>query len=181
MDIKYAILGFLSWKPMSGYDLKKVMTSSTSCYWTGNNNQIYTSLIQLQKEGLVSSEIQNQERLPVRKEYTVTEKGFEIFRAWLLSPPEAPVLRNFFLVQLAWGDRLDASELRNLLISYENEIKTQLMMLNETKKRGLLINPARTDREKYLWDQVTENQIGFYENEFRWAQETREELDKSYS
>ena len=41
MTIKYAILGLLSWKPFSGYDLKKIFVDSASLYWSGNNNQIY--------------------------------------------------------------------------------------------------------------------------------------------
>ncbi|RPI32756.1 MAG: DUF4180 domain-containing protein, partial [Chloroflexota bacterium] len=41
MDIKFAILGYLSWRPFSGYDLKKLFADSAAFYWSGNNNQIY--------------------------------------------------------------------------------------------------------------------------------------------
>ena len=45
MSIEYAILGLLSWKPFSGYDLKKIIAESEVYYWSGNNNQIYNSLV----------------------------------------------------------------------------------------------------------------------------------------
>ena len=59
MNIRYAILGFLSWKPLSGYDLKKMFVESVFIYWSGNNNQIYKELIQLTREEMVTNEIKN--------------------------------------------------------------------------------------------------------------------------
>ena len=41
MSIHHAILGLLSWKPHTGYDLKKVFEDSAFMHWSGNNNQIY--------------------------------------------------------------------------------------------------------------------------------------------
>ncbi len=92
MDIKYAILGFLSWKPFTGYELKKVITEAEGFYWSGNNNQIYTSLVELHKEGLVINEVQHQERYPSRKVYSITKEGLSALRKWVLSSPELPQL-----------------------------------------------------------------------------------------
>ena len=47
MDVHTAILGWLSWKPASGYDLKRVFSDSEIFYWSGNNNQIYKALLQI--------------------------------------------------------------------------------------------------------------------------------------
>jgi DNA-binding PadR family transcriptional regulator len=56
MSIQNAILGLLSWRPSSGYELKKVFEESPYLYWSGNNNQIYKSLTQMQKDGLITYE-----------------------------------------------------------------------------------------------------------------------------
>ena len=104
MSIKYAILGLLSWRPMSGYDLKKIIAESMSFYWSGNNNQIYKTLVQLHTEGLVDIEVQQQENYPARKEYKISERGAAELRTWVLSAPELTQFRNTFLIQLAWGD-----------------------------------------------------------------------------
>ena len=71
----FTILGLLSWKPSSGYDLKRIISDSDIFYWSGNNNQIYKSLLELQKEGLVTHQVQLQESLPAKKIYSITEKG----------------------------------------------------------------------------------------------------------
>lgn len=175
MTIKYAILGFLSWRPLSGYDLKKIFADSMFFYWSGNNNQIYTTLVQLHKEKLVAGEVQHQESGPSRKIYTITEKGLSELRAWLLSAPEPPQLRNSFLIQLAWADQLELGELDTLLAKYEYEVQMQALMCREQKRRNL-VNPARTHRESYLWDMIADNWIAFYEHELAWTQKLRQEL-----
>ncbi len=175
MNIKYAILGFLSWHPFTGYDLKKVFTDSEFIYWSGNNNQIYRTLMQLNREELVTNEVHHQDNYPSRKVYTITEKGLAELREWILSSPELPQLRNTFLIQLSWADQLEHSELDSLLGKYEYEIHMQLLMRQERDRRGSA-NPARTPREAYLWDMIFQNWITSYENELSWVHKVRKEL-----
>jgi PadR family transcriptional regulator AphA len=175
MTIKYAMLGFLSWRSLSGYDLKKMFADSELFYWSGNNNQIYRTLVQLHQEGLVAQEVQYQENYPARKVYTITDQGLAELRQWLLSPPELPQYRNSFLVQLAWADQLAPGELDGLLAQYEHELHMQVLMRRERERRGSL-NPARTPREAYLWRMLAENQISTYENELAWVRQLRQEL-----
>jgi DNA-binding PadR family transcriptional regulator len=176
MDIKYAILGFLSWQPCTGYDLKKMVISSSIFYWSGNNNQIYTTLVALHKVGLVTDRLEPQERYPSRRVYTITGAGLAELRAWTLSRPELPQYRAMFLVQLAWADALSGAELDGLLAKYEDEVSVQLMMLREREKRGENLNPARTPREKYIWEMIDSNNNGRYEYELEWVRRLRRGL-----
>jgi PadR family transcriptional regulator AphA len=169
MDIRFAILGFLSWKECTGYALKKLVTSSPAFHWSGNNNQIYTTLVNMHKEGLVTDRVEAQERYPSRRIYSITPAGQAVLRNWLMSEPELPHYRSNFLVQLAWCEMLEESELDWLLSRYEEEIQTQLAMLREREKRGDNLNPARSPREKYVWDMINENNSGRYEYELDWV------------
>ena len=175
MDIKYAILGFLSWQSLTGYDLKKLFVGSRFLYWSGNNNQIYRTLVELHRDGLVTSEVQPQENYPARKVYTISEKGQSELREWVLSSPELPQLRNRFLVQLAWADQLKSEELEELLAKYEYEVQMLLMMCEEEDRRGKQ-EPARTSREAYLWEMISENSMTFFERELAWVRRLREGL-----
>jgi PadR family transcriptional regulator AphA len=176
MDIKYAILGFLSWRPFTGYDLKKMIAGSVAFHWSGNNNQIYTALLQLKKEELVIDQVEHQEHYPSRKVYTITDKGLAALRDWVGSQPELPQRRSTFLVQLAWADQLGSAELDALLEKYEHEIDMQLLMCREQQRRGGVTNPARTPREAYLWDMIFENHALSYETELGWVRKLRGEL-----
>ncbi len=190
MSIKYAILGLLSLNSLSGYDIKKRFEGSKALYWSGNNNQIYKTLIQLHKEGWVSREIQVQESSPARKVYSITEKGLEELRNWVLATPEMPRIKNSFLMQLAWSDLLSANEIDDQLEKYESELRSQLEMLRFQKEqqnispsgiiRDAYINVllARTPRETFLWNMVLENWISNYQTELDWVCELRTGLQR---
>jgi PadR family transcriptional regulator, regulatory protein AphA len=175
MSIKYAILGYLSWQPYSGYDLKKIFEDSAVFHWSGNNNQIYKALVELHEQGMVTLEVQQQADHPPRKIYTITESGRAELRQWLLTAPELPQIRNTFLVQLAWADQLPAGELDDLLNGYEEEVRLHRLMLDEQRKRGKAA-PQRTAREILLWNAILQNRILLYDSELRWVSQLRDEL-----
>ena len=188
MTIEYAILGLLSWRPLTGYDIKKMFTGSAVLYWSGNNNQIYTTLVKLHENGLVSREVEFHADSPSRKIYSITEKGKVELRQWLLGETEPPQLKNSFLIKLAWADQLSVEELDALCGQYESDMQMQLAMLQTQKQQnnitpaGILRNAyvntalARTPREVLLWNMIQENWISFYENELKWVRRLRKQL-----
>jgi PadR family transcriptional regulator, regulatory protein AphA len=177
MSIRHAILGFLSWKPFTGYELKKLFADALSFHWSGNNNQIYGSLVELHKDGAVSIELQQQEKYPTKKLYTITESGREELRAWLLSEPELPAFRSLAHIQLAWAECLSDEELDGLLSSYERQLSDQAIMCRESMRRsnaeGEGAAPSRSPRERLIWRSIDENQAAFYENELSWTRNLR--------
>ena len=177
MTIDYVILGLLSWHPLSGYDIKKIFVDYPGFYWSGNNNQIYTTLVKLHKQGLVTREIQVQEDHPSRKVYSISSKGLESLRNWVLTEPEPPQIRNSFLMQLAWADQLDSAELDSLLERYEDEVQAQFLICKEKKNRNNHA-PSRTQRETFIWEMIQQNWVNFYQNELIWIQDFRRKLNQ---
>ncbi len=175
MSIKHAILGFLSWQPMTGYELKKLFAESPTFYWSGNNNQIYRALVELHEGNLVSQTVEQQERLPARKIYTITEAGRAELRQWITAAPEPPQLKNTFLMQLAWADQLGAEELDALLAQYEEEVAVHGLMMRTQQGRRVMY-PDRTPREVFLWDRIMENWIAYYDHELEWVRRLRADI-----
>jgi PadR family transcriptional regulator, regulatory protein AphA len=175
MSIEYAILGYLSWKPLTGYQLKKNFEESTIMYWSGNNNQIYKALVQLQNEGCVSNEVIHQESLPYKKIYTITQKGLDDLRNWVMLNPEVSEFKKSFLVQLAWSNQLSNEEILKLIDSYENEVKMKLIIHNEKNRRGVSF-PERNKREKFIWEMISENFISSCENELIWIEKIKKNI-----
>jgi len=188
MSIEYAILGLLNLRPLTGYDIKKMFAGSAVIYWSGNNNQIYTTLVKLHENELVTLEVELHADSPSRKIYSISAKGQAELKKWLLSEPEPPQLKNSFLIQLAWADQLSPDELDTLLGKYESEMQMQVSMLR-TQEQQRNISPsgthrdayinitlARTPREARLWSMIQENWISFYENELNWVRKLRQQL-----
>jgi len=103
MSLKYTLLGFLSYGPMTGYELKKHIDNSTQFFWHARLSQIYPTLKRLDEDGWTESEVMPQEGKPDKKFYAITEKGRAALLAWLdefpgeIAPNKQPdLLRIFF-------------------------------------------------------------------------------------
>lgn len=115
MSLKHAILGFLSFRPLSGYDLKKSFDNSVRHFWPANQSQIYRTLAQMAKEGLVEIEvIERDDRLDM-KVYHLSETGQAELKHWLATPFPPQDTREPFLIQIFFGSRIDNDELLQLL------------------------------------------------------------------
>jgi DNA-binding PadR family transcriptional regulator len=182
MSIEYAILGILSWRPLSGYDLKKMIEGSVALYWSGNNNEIYRTLVSLHDQGLVTREVQPQENYPARKVYTITDKGLEELKKWVLTTPALPQRKHSLLIQLAWADQIGPDELDALLQEYEDEVLMESLTASaqgqlKIRRPGYLdVYQARTQREAYLWGMILENWSTYYQNELSWVRKLRKGL-----
>ena len=129
MSIKYIILGYLGWRPMTGYDIKKIIADSEILPWSANNNQIYKALVQLHKDGWVNKTVEPQEGSPNRHVYAITTDGRIALKDWVLSAPDPPQTRKSFLDQLMWADALDREEMDKLLDDYITAVGEKLFFL----------------------------------------------------
>ncbi len=169
MSIKYVILGFLSESPLTGYDLKKKFSTSEIFHWSGNNNQIYRSLVDLHTEGLVTVEVEYQDSKPPRKIYTITEAGRVVLREWLGATPELPQIQNPLLVQLTWADQLEPAKLDALLSAYADDLHVHVLMLRQQ---------AQADTDVSLKRRIAEHWMAFYERELDWVLALRRDLER---
>ncbi len=172
MTFQYAILGLLSRGPLSGYDLKKLIADSSVFYWSGNNNQIYRTLVQLDQDGWVQYAVELQTSLPAKKVYSITEIGLAELKSWLGSAPELLEMRSNFLIRVAWLDILDPVDRMALLDRYVEDVRVQLLMEKEKSRRAFLKSTGHLLGAR-LAEMIAENLISFYENELAWLQKLR--------
>lgn len=100
MSLRHAILGFLSVRPLSGYDLKKAFDASVAHFWQADQAQIYRTLAGLADAGLVAAETIAQTERPDRKLHHLTGTGRAELEAWLRAPTAPTPRREPFLVKL---------------------------------------------------------------------------------
>ena len=176
MSIESAILGILSWREATGYELKKIFEGSSFMHWSGNNNQIYKALVRLREDGYVQSRTRTDGEAPFKKIYSITPDGRMALKDFAAATPSVPECRKPFLVQLAWADLLSEDDLHTLIAAYEKEIGLHLALELEKKRRST--SPNRTPREALLWDMIAQNVIDSLKSELTWAHELRRKLFK---
>ena len=96
----------LSIKPMSGYDIKKLIETSISNFWTESYGQIYPILKTLVAEKLVTRTTEKQSGKPDRHVYALTDAGRDVLRDWLALTPSPQVDRNELLLKLFFGEEI---------------------------------------------------------------------------
>ena len=116
MSLENGILGYLSMKPLSGYDIKKLFNMSAAFFWPADQTQIYRTLKSLESDGLIEVSSLEQNAGPSKTLYTITERGRKVMRSWLLNPKLSDfVARLPFLVELFFSGALNREELLDFL------------------------------------------------------------------
>jgi len=94
MSTKYAVLGLLAEQPMHGYRLKDAFDERVGGLWGLTTGQIYQTLKQLERDGLLEARGERIGNRPARRIYSVTAHGTHALQAWLDEIP-APWSRPF--------------------------------------------------------------------------------------
>ena len=90
MSLDYAILGWLSTGPGSGYDLVRQMDVGLSWFWGASHAQIYPRLKVLESRGLITSEQVTVGTKLEKRVYSITEAGRAAVSALASEPPTYP-------------------------------------------------------------------------------------------
>ncbi|MBO1331339.1 PadR family transcriptional regulator [Streptomyces sp. VRA16 Mangrove soil] len=91
MKFEYVLLGLLTRRPYSGYDLRKWLETEGQFLWArAHHSQIYRKLAQMEADGWVRHEVDAREGRPDAKVYRLTERGHEVLLEWVRSPYEPP-------------------------------------------------------------------------------------------
>jgi len=117
-NLKFAILGLLNRKPMSGYDIAQEFNQALSEFWTANHSQIYPELKKLMGEGLIDYEIQISGEVLEKKVYSINKKGKQEFQNWLeIDAPMEATPKDIFRLRLYFPNQLDLETRKQLINS----------------------------------------------------------------
>lgn len=122
LGIELALLGFLRDGPQHGYQLYQVVSDSSglSLVWRLKQSQLYALLAKLEKDGYLTSVLQNQEPHPPRRVFKLTSSGRKAYLDWLVSPVVVPrLVRQEFLAKLYFL-REDKESARQLISRQRN-------------------------------------------------------------
>ncbi len=129
----FAILGLLCWKPMSGYDIKKMVEVAFAYFWSESYGQIFPVLNRLVDDGLATKEIDPASGGRRRQVFTVTSAGRKIFEEWLALPSSMPQLRDEMKLKFFLSSRTTKAEGIRLLEEYGEQQQEHLEMLQESE------------------------------------------------
>jgi DNA-binding PadR family transcriptional regulator len=173
MPLSHAILGFLEYQPMSGYDLKKYFDQSIAHFWSATQSHIYKALENLENDGFVASHIIQQDSRPNRKQYQITADGRGELQRWVSTPLPLEAKREAWLIQVFFAHELNNEEIVNLFEKRIETIKSRLASY-KTAQENINENYDRigVTRLRDLWQWTLDYGLTTYENEIAWLEKT---------
>jgi len=110
MDVKFILLGLLLYRSMTGYELKKVFSISFFFFSGLSYGSIYPALKKMESEGLISMQMEIQDKAPNRKVYTITGAGRKAFVEAMKAPLTLEKYRSAFLTRLFFFSSLEPED-----------------------------------------------------------------------
>ena len=183
MSLKHAILGFLSYTPLSGYHLKKAFDNSVQHFWPANQSQIYRTLAELEREGFVEKEVVEREERLDMKIYSITTGGRAELHQWLAAPLPERDEREPFLIQLFFGGNLSDDELLNLMRHKLHETEQRLAVY-EAVYTSNVNAPKKVSDERAVFLSWLTLEVGYQNNQSiaEWLRSAIDRIEsKNYS
>ncbi|MEU3271347.1 PadR family transcriptional regulator [Saccharomonospora sp. NPDC006951] len=169
MELKHAILGLLSIRSASGYDLGRAFAGSVAHFWHADRSQIYRTLDRLSAAGAITTEVVRQDGKPDRKVHSLTEAGREELTDWLSSPLEVEHSKEPFLARLFFAALIGREGVERLLNERYREV-------NESLAELASITIKADDMTGLLQAATLRNGLIHAKAELEWLRETRQVL-----
>lgn len=180
MPLEHAILAFIEFQPMSGYDLKKFFDVSVAHFWTTTQSHIYKSLERLEKKGWAEVKVIQQDGKPNRKEFHITDEGRDELRLWLVTPLPLTPVRDDWLIQIFFSHFSTNDEIAALLEARMENIRSVLKALHKNAQAAIEENAQRigVERARELWQITLDYGVDYYKSELAWLEKTIERVKK---
>jgi DNA-binding PadR family transcriptional regulator len=166
-----AVLGALSIEPMTGYEIRRAITTVLGHFWHESFGQIYPCLAGLVDAGLVTAHPGDR---PRSTRYEITDAGRDRLRGLLDAPPTPQLPRNGLLLRVFFGHALGPGSLAELLDRHEAEVRARLATY--TAIRAELASEQQYAEHLPYWEAtVRSGELGA-QAQLQWVTEARAAL-----
>lgn len=179
MSLGYGILGFLNYKPMTGYDLAKAFGESLNFFWHAQNSHIYLELKKLEKKGYISGKTVIQSDKPNKRVFSITDSGRTAFLDWLSqgSGTDDTHFKNVFLMKVFFSGNQPVSQSIAMLRQYKENCEAYLQQMRTIPGN---IESYGEDMDTYqtlFWQFTADYGYRFIKNCMEWAEQCMERLE----
>jgi DNA-binding PadR family transcriptional regulator len=173
--LSLAVLGLIAQKPCSGYDLRKVFSTTPLGHFSSSPGAIYPALKRIEKSGWVRGSINNKKILRPKMVYRITKTGKDVLQQHLLQAVTREdviwrmddlMLRFSFMDNVA-GRKKTLQFLKEFMIEVESHHRSLQKYLEEVK--GDISKCGRL---------AMENGIETYELNAKWIKRAIKELGR---
>lgn len=148
--LQYAILGLLSRKDMTGYDMSKEFETTLSGFWNAKHSQIYPELKTLTEQNLIEYHLEISGTVLEKKVYSITAAGREQLTQWENNFNKLkPIAKDEFRLQLFFSDCVSPEHRIELLKNRLAQHEERLQQLRERKPKFQNLTAPPQEEEEF--------------------------------
>lgn len=172
----YALLGLLTLREWTTYELAQQMEKSIGTYWPRAASKIYEEPKRLVAEGLARS---RSERVGGRRRtiYSITPKGGRVFRKWLEEPGAGPRVEFEALIKVFFAEKGAKQDLLATLNEVQRWVEKRRQQGAEIATY-LLSEQAAFPERLHIVALTSRWQLEFTEAVERWVSWARDEVER---
>jgi len=171
----YVILGLLTFREMSGYDLKQLINKSiTHFYWSPAKSQIYGELRRLESQGLVTMREVPQTLRPDKRLYRITSQGTEAMQKWLEnSGVEPDSYKSALLLKVFFGHMLSPNTIGELLEERRQQVERDLAACQKkVEELRTQVEGSKAEDDLFFPLLTLQRSIALFQTDLSWIDET---------
>ncbi len=175
---KYIILGILSYKPRTGYDIHKLVKTRMGPFLDISYSQIYPTLHHLEKENLLTKKVEINNRGQNRKIYEITSEGKNKLKDWLTKPAKPETFKIELLLKVAFGEKASEEDIITHIQEFKTRNVKQLENIYAIKKE---LKQNLNQSERYFFGLLPfELGIKLHKAAIDWADTTIKQIKEHY-
>jgi DNA-binding PadR family transcriptional regulator len=182
LSLKHALLGLLSYQPMTGYELKQYFDSTVQHFWNAELSQIYPTLKSIEEHGWVEKHVEVQDTRPNRKVYEITQSGRDEFLRWVREPLPPADLRDPFLIKVFFGTEIPVEDVL-VLLRRQMEEQQKVLAFSETVLKERIRHASSehqySTRHGLYWTLTLELAMAYRRAYVQWCAESMRLLEAS--
>ena len=172
--LSLAILGLVSQQPRSGYDLRKMFSTTPMGHFSASPGAIYPALKRVEECGWVRAKVKNDKTLRPKQVYTITKEGRIMLRqhvSQLVTKDDVFWRLDELLLRFAFMSELVASK---HVLRFLHEFSEELASYISTLRQHL---ESLGEKMPVTGRLALENGIENYQMHLRWAKRATQEIE----
>jgi PadR family transcriptional regulator, regulatory protein AphA len=172
----YAVLGLLSLRSWTTYELAKQVRRSLNWFWPRAERRLYEEPKRLVADGLATSTVEHTGRRP-RTVYTITPEGRAALQDWLGRAASPSTTESEAVLKVFFSDAGTVDQLRGTLAAMEREAVDRLAELARMAGQGIE-QTSPFPRRAHLSALTMHLQIEQEATLLRWSRWAQEQVER---
>lgn len=181
MSLQYGLLGLLTYKESTGYDLTRMFKDSLNNFWHAQSSQIYRELNRMEESGWVISRSIIQDKRPNKRLYSITDIGRNELVKWFNdSKIEPENQHSVVLMRIFFGadnPSVTLSLLKEIQTSCKRSLEAHCEPILKIIDNYAVAVPNGQEKSKY-WKMTLDYGRRQAQATVEWAENCIKELEK---